>query len=121
MIVSARDRRLLTFGSLAIGTIIAIGRGIPALRSWERQRLDDAAATAADLGTARNWRRALPLLRETLTVRRARLAALESTLLSGQSPAAAAADLTSAVRQLATDSRIKLSALQISSDSGPPG
>ena len=120
MIVSARDRRLLIFGSTVIGSLIGLARGIPAVRAWERQKLDDAATTTADLATARNGRRMLPILRETLSARRARLAALDSGLLSGQSPSAAVADLTAALEQFMTDARIKVSALQISTDSASP-
>lgn len=121
MIVSARDRRLLILGSSVVGSLITLARGIPALREWESRRLAEAATTAADLATARDGRRALPVLRESLRVRRARLATIDSSLLSNLSPSAAAADLTVAVEQFAADAGVKVTALQISSDSVPPG
>jgi hypothetical protein len=121
MIVSARDRRLLVAGGVVVGTLIVVARGIPALRSWESQKFDEAAATAADLAMARDARRALPALRESLAIRRARLASLDSTLLSGQSAAAAAANLTAAVEQFAVDAGVKVNALQIVADSALSG
>ena len=70
---------------------------------------------------ARDALRALPALRESLAARRARLAALDSTLLSGQSASAAAADLTAAVEQFAMDAGVKMNALQIAVDSALSG
>jgi hypothetical protein len=121
MIISAHDRRLLAVGGTVVGTLIVLARGLPALRSWERQKLEHAAAIRVDLAAARDGRRALPALRESLNVRHARLAALDSTLLSGQSSSAAAADLTALIEQIAADARVKVNALQIFADSALSG
>ena len=121
MIISAHDRRFLAVGGTVVGSLIVLARGLPALRSWERQKLEQAAAIRVDLAAARDGRRALPALRESLKVRHARLAALDSTLLSGQSSSAAAADLTALAGQIAADARVKVNALQIFADSALSG
>jgi hypothetical protein len=119
--ISGRDRRLLIFGGTTIVALITLARGLPALREWERRKLAEAGALAADLAAARDGRRALPMLRDSLAARRTRLAALDSTLLTGVSPAAAAAELTAFIERCAADARLTVGALQIYSDSARPG
>jgi hypothetical protein len=115
--ISARDRRLLVMGASIIGTLFTVARGLPALRDWEQRQLAAASTLAAHLATVRVGKRVLPVLRDSLTVRRARLARLDSTLLGGDSPAAAAADLGTRVEDFAAESSVKVASLQIQSDS----
>jgi hypothetical protein len=58
----------------------------------------------------------LSILRDTLRARRARVLALDSSLLFGATPSAIAADLASALENLADDNALKVTAMQLRSD-----
>jgi hypothetical protein len=114
--LSARDRRTLTIGSFAITSLVVVARGIPALRSWDADRKAEAYSAAQQLASLRDGLVMLPTLRDSLRVRRARLAALESDLLFGASPSAIAANLASELEDLADDNAVKVTALQLRAD-----
>ncbi|HTE45998.1 MAG TPA: hypothetical protein VK636_12180, partial [Gemmatimonadaceae bacterium] len=115
--LSARDRRTLTIGVTAIGTLCGLARGLPALRDWERDRTADAAAASQQMEAARLGVRLLPALRDSLRARGIRLAALDSVLLSGISPSAAASELASTLGDMADEAPFKISAMQLRADS----
>lgn len=115
--VSRRDRRTLIAGAVTIATLIGIARGGPAVRTWRLDQLDQARAAAVEVATLRANETALPALRESVSVRRARLARLDSSLLTAPSPAGIGAELASAVEQLADENSIKVLQLQLRSDS----
>jgi hypothetical protein len=119
--VSARDRRILLGGGSVIGALVALAKGVPAWRNWERQSLADATAAASDLAAVHAALREMPELRDSLTVRRRLLAASEATLLGGETAAAAAAELTTAVQRIAVEARVKVSSIQLHADSASPG
>jgi hypothetical protein len=119
--ISARDRRVLAMGAGIITSLVALTRGIPAGLDWQRRTVLEATSMAADLAGARRSVRSLPALRDSLRIRSNRLAALDSTLLSGPSSAAAAADLSSILENIAEDAGIRVSSFQIGADSASPG
>jgi len=119
--ISARDRRLLAFGTSVVGSLLTLARGIPALRQWEARQLAEAASVAGQLASTRAALRRLPRVRDSLAARTRRLDAVDSTLLSAASPAAAAAGLTSIVEQIADDSDLKVASMEIRADSVPTG
>jgi len=119
--LSARDRRTLTIGVTAIGTLCGLARGLPALRDWERDRTADAAAASQQMEAARLGVRLLPALRDSLRARGIRLAALDSVLLSGISPSAAASELASTLGDMADEAPFKISAMQLRADSAGAG
>jgi len=119
--LSVRDRRTLTIGVTVIGTLFGVSRGLPAVRDWERGRVSDAAALAQQAEAARVGVRLLPALRDSLRDREARLATLDSTLLSGASPAAAASDLASTLGDMADEAPLKVTAMQLRADSAAAG
>jgi hypothetical protein len=119
--LSSRDRRTLTIGSFAIASLIVVARGIPALRSWDADRKAEGYSAAQRLASLRDGLVMLPTLRDSLRLRRDRLAALESNLLFGASPSAIAASLASELEDLADDNAVKVTALQLRADTVATG
>jgi len=115
--LSQRDRRTLTVGLGVVLSLITIARGVPALRAWEGDRRAEAQAAAEQLAALRSGVGTLPALRDSVRARHARLAALNSSLLSGASPSAIAANLASALEDLADDNALKVTAMQLHADS----
>jgi hypothetical protein len=115
--ISDRDRRVLVLGGVCILLIVALGRGVPALRSWsaERQR---QAAESAELLAHREWlaHNAHGLEREMARVRHA-LATYDSALVEGGSPSTASARLAELVSDAVSDTDAKLASIRMSADS----
>jgi hypothetical protein len=63
----------------------------------------------------------LPAMRDSLRVRRERLAAIDSVVLNGSSTSAVVADLASSLDEIATDARLKVASMQLRADSAAPG
>jgi hypothetical protein len=114
--LSRRDRRTLGVGVCAMASLLTIARGLPALRSWEGGRTAEAQSAVQQLASLRSGLSILSILRDTLRARRARVLALDSSLLFGATPSAIAADLASALENLADDNALKVTAMQLRSD-----
>jgi len=114
--LSHRDRRTLTLGLCVVGTLLIVARGAPALRSWEGGRTAEAQSATQSLAALRGGLRILPQLRDSLRARQARLAALDSSLLIGATPAAIAAELATVLEDLADENALKVTALQLHAD-----
>ncbi|HXT18652.1 MAG TPA: GspMb/PilO family protein [Gemmatimonadaceae bacterium] len=115
--MSRRDRRTLLGGAVSVTLLVAIARGVPALQRWQSDRVTDAQAAAQELATYQQALMSSGAVRDSLAARRARLAEVDSAILSGPSPAAIAALLASSVEDLADENSIKLTALQLRADS----
>lgn len=115
--ISRRDQRTLGVGVVTIALLMVVARGIPAIRAWEADRLREARETATQLASIRVGRRQLSALRDSLAARHARLASVDSTLLSGASTSAVAAALASSLEDLSDHNAIKVTSLQIRADS----
>ena len=115
--LSDRDRRTLVGGLGAIAMLFTVARGVPALRQWESDRASEAATAAQRLGQLRAGIASLTRLQDSLRARRTRLAAFDSVLVAGASPAAVAAGLASFLSDLADDNTVKVNAMQLHSDS----
>ena len=115
--LSARDRRVLARGAIVVSTLAAIGRGLPAARSWNATLADSAASLAGELASARLAHRQLRLTRASLAVARQRSAEIDSSILIARSPSAGAARLASLVSEAADSSRVKILATQLHADS----
>jgi hypothetical protein len=114
--LSQRDRRTLIVGATVVTSLVVFARGMPALRSWEADQVARAQAAMQELAVLRGGHAVLPALRDSVRARQARLAALDSTVLSGASPSAIGAALASALEDLADDNALKISALQLRPD-----
>jgi Type II secretion system (T2SS), protein M subtype b len=119
--LSAKDRRTAVFGVVVVGSLIGFSRGLPALAEWERVRVAGASDLVAKASAARASVRMLGTLRDSLRARQQQLAAMDSSMLTGTSAAAAAADLASSVDQIATASRLKVASMQLRADSAVTG
>ena len=115
--LSQRDRRTLVLGVCIISLLVFGARGLPALRAWEANRLAEARTAAEQLARLRAGRSMLPELRASLRAARERLASLDSTLLSGANPPAIAARLASMLEDFADENAVRITALQLRSDS----
>jgi hypothetical protein len=115
--ISRRDQRTLGVGAFTIALLTVVARGIPAIRAWEADRVREARETATQLASIRVGRRQLPALRDSLGARRARLASVDSILMSGPSTSAVAAALASNLERLSDQYAMKVTSLQIRADS----
>lgn len=115
--MSARDRRALTLGAAVIIVLLLGMRGVPAWRTWERESHAAATELGAEVERARAAVAALPAMRESLTVRRARRMALDSILLEGDSPAAVAAALSETIALAAEESGVRTGPVHLTIDS----
>jgi len=119
--LSSRDRRTLIVGVSAVGVLLALGRGVPTLVQWQSAQRAEAATISTDLAVARAGARLMPQLLDSLRSRQARLAVIDSAMLVGSTPAAAAAGLASALQDIADDASVKVSAMQLQADSAGTG
>jgi hypothetical protein len=119
--MSARDRRTAIVGLSAIGALVGLTRGLPASIHWLRARIAESLALSNQLQESRLSARRLPILRDSLRRRLWQLAAMDSGLLSGASPSAAAADLASVLEARADEAPLRVIAMQLRSDSAPVG
>jgi hypothetical protein len=115
--MSARDRRTLVIGGSVVGSLLAIGRGGPALLEWQASQRGSAQELGVELNAARAARAGLSRLRDSLGAQRARVAELDSTMLGAETASAAAAQLASTLEDLADDAHVKVGALQLRADS----
>jgi hypothetical protein len=115
--LSARDRRTLIVGASVVGGLFAAARGLPSLVRWQNDRRMEVESMVADLSAARAGARQMPAMRDSLRARQKRLAAVDSAILSGPTSSSAAAMLASALEELATESSVKVSAMQLHADS----
>jgi Type II secretion system (T2SS), protein M subtype b len=115
--LTQRDKRTLAIGLSAVTLLVTFARGVPALRSWESKQFAAASSAANELAHLRDGSRELPEIRDSLHARNLRLAALDSVLLRGASPASIAAALASVIEEFAGANAIKVTTLQLRSDS----
>jgi len=111
----------LIVGATAIGGLLTLARGLPALTRWQNDKCSEAETLLADLAAARSGARQLPALRDSLRSREARLATIDSAIIIGPTPSAAAASLASELEDLADDASVKISAMQLHADSASSG
>lgn len=114
--LAPRDRRMLIVGGSVIGALLLSARALPAALQWQRVQLDSATALLDRLSAARRSTAILPALRDSLAARRARVAALDTLLIGGASPVAAAGTVASALEDLADDANVRVTAIQIRAD-----
>jgi hypothetical protein len=99
-----------------LSALVGMSRGVPPFRAWAEGRSRQAQELAAQLAEGQGGARMLAALHDSLRARRARLAAIDSTLPAESSPSAVAAALASALEDLADDHGVKLASLQLHAD-----
>lgn len=117
----ARDRRALAGGALAISLLFVVARGLPAAASWQRHRIADAAQAGQLLSESSVDPAHLRDALDSLSARRARLSAVESTLPTVASASVAVAGLASILEELADSCSVHVAAIQLRSDSVASG
>jgi hypothetical protein len=114
--MSVRDRRALSIGAAAILGLILLGRGLPALLSWERKEATRAQAQGAELARARVEIARARAVQDSAREHGARIVALAPLLLGGDSPATATATLAGIVSGAAARANVRVGALQLHAD-----
>ncbi len=115
--MSRRDRRTLVLGVASVGTVLAAGKGAPALRHWEVSNLEAAAEARDQLAAAERGAASLAEVRDSASARTKRLESLRSVLLRASTPEAAAATLASFVERLAKQRDVDVLTVTLKPDS----
>jgi hypothetical protein len=115
--MSIRDRRALLAGVAALAIVLAVGRGVPAFLSWQREARGEDAEARQALARDRSLIALDPATRDSAIVRGRRVIALAPVILSGDSPNSAGATLAGILSGAAAQSGVRLGAVQIRSDS----
>lgn len=97
--------------------IVFVGRALPAWRHWTSTTHAAAMLSARRLARAELLVRIAPAMRDSLRSRLMRRAALGRTLLAGDSPSAAAAQLASLVSTTATRYGVEMGTIDVRDDS----
>jgi hypothetical protein len=119
--LSAKDRRAAVLGVIVVGSLVAMSKGLPALADWEGMRVAEAADAITRATSASANVRMLAVLRDSLRSRRMQLAAIDSTMITGTSAAAAAANLASSLDEIAVVSKLKVGTMQLRADTAAAG
>lgn len=114
--IGRRDRRTLGVGALAVGAIVAVGRGIPAWSHWEGDHRSGAAAALRRVALVEARQRTLGALADSARSRGARLDSLHDALVGADSPAEAGARLASLVAEMADESGVQVVAATVQAD-----
>ena len=119
--VSTHDKRVLIMG-VAVVTAIAGGSKVVARATdWRSSATTSAASLSADLARQEGSIRLLPRTRDSLVARRVRLANMDSSILSGDTPVLAAAALAELMSDIADATTTQLGNVQMRTDSAAHG
>jgi hypothetical protein len=114
--MSLRDRRALSIGAGTILGLVVLGRGLPALLSWERKEATRAQAQGAELARVRVEIARAPMVQDSARAHGARIVALAPLILGGDSPATASATLAGIISGAAARANVRVGALQLHAD-----
>jgi len=115
--MTERDKRTLMFGASAIGCLVAITRGAPAVVAWGHDAAAESARASQVLAESSIDPRELSAARDSLAARRARLQVIDSVLPAAASAATAVAQLASTLEDLADSCAVRVSGIQLRPDS----
>ena len=115
--ISPRDRRTLGIGMGLIAVLVTLSRGVPAMRLRLADQAARDAALRERLVSLREAQRQIGPMRDSLRVRRIRLAELNAHLIGASTPTAAAAMLGAIVERIAADAEVKVGSLELRADS----
>ncbi|HKS04926.1 MAG TPA: GspMb/PilO family protein [Gemmatimonadaceae bacterium] len=117
LVTSTRDRLTLQFGLLAVCSIVAVGKGFPALRRFEANRIAAANESTRELATLRAAASGAAGIRDSLSARQRRLSVLHDAVYVATSPQLAAAALAAELTSFATDCDARVDATVLRADS----
>lgn len=116
-----RERRTILVSSVLALLVLVPVRLLPAWRAHAEERRSAALETMVEVAAAEAGIASLPWLRDSLVARRERYLALAPRLLTGESPGAAAASLTSLVSGAAQGARLRVGAARVRTDTASAG
>lgn len=114
--LTPRDRWTLAAGVAICGSIIGIGRGLPAFRVWEGAQFAAAAEAVARVQRVEVASRLGSAMESGATRARAARAALDSLTLAGNTPAEAAATLSLLLGAYADSAGVRIVSSAVRSD-----
>lgn len=115
--LSARDRRALAVGCCLLAGLLGTAKGWPSYREWAEQGRAEAALLTREAARARQLARTSADTKAVARKRADELAAYEESLVDGRTPAAAAAELGSLVREAADDAGLEIGPVTVGVDS----
>jgi hypothetical protein len=113
--LARRDVRALVAGGTVVLVALA-ANGVPTWYAWTASSRAAADLAVSDLAAARQAVTMLPLVRDSLTVRRTRFADLADGLLLANNPGTAAADLGALVASAAQAAGLAVGPITVRSD-----
>lgn len=115
--LSARDRLTLAVGIAVCGSIVGVGRGLPALRMWEGARLSAAAEAEARVARVEMAARLASAAQSGAARAQAARVALDSLTILAATPAEAGAALSLLLGAYADTSGVRVVSSAIRADS----
>lgn len=119
--ISPHDRRILIAGFSAMLIIVGGSRLASRVLEWSSTARASAALLVADVTREEASIQALPLTRDSLVVRRTRLAAIDSAILGAETPALSGAELAELVSDAAESTKAQVGNVQVRTDSSARG
>jgi hypothetical protein len=114
--LTARERLAVTLGGASVLVVLLGARIGPTLLKWRSDEVTLAVSVQEELAHATASIRRLPAVRESVIVRRVRLAMADSAVLDGDNPAVAGAALAELLSDAADDADVELGSVQVESD-----
>lgn len=119
--INQRDRRALALGAIVIVATLILARGVPTLMSWTTERQSSAAELTTELHVLRHAGATQRERRAQVAAGTASLSRLEAGLLTGATPASAAAALAQFVGHAADSSGVHVRSTQVRADTARTG
>lgn len=114
--LSPRDRRTLVIGLTSCAAMIGVVRGLPRWRQWVNESKENAARLEMAVSLAESSSMSGRAAADSLLQRTMRLAQLDTALVEAESPAAAAAALSTMVSDIAEATSVKLGTVRLRVD-----
>jgi hypothetical protein len=115
--MSPRDRTVLVFGVVVIGSLVGASKGLPRWREWEQTQQASATEALREASTLEATSRGLRALRDSAGARKARVDSLMAGLVAAATPQSAVAMLASTISGFANDAEVRLVSATVRSDS----
>lgn len=113
-----RDRRVLAAGAMVVCTLVALGRGVPALVSATRTHGERAERLSAELALSEAALRGAKQGEAAMRQLRERLVLADSAILRSTSHPAAGAELTALFSEAAKGAEAPISSVQLAGERG---
>ena len=112
----AKDRRTLAIGLATVGTLLVLGRGLPAWRRWEADARSAAVASANQLEVMQSAITTQQGTRRTALALRRQLDSLSDVYPSASSATVAGAELATFISDLGDESGVRVGSASVKPD-----